>query len=96
MDRAVERVNGMRIHCRTEGSGPPLVLLHGYPQSGHMWRKVLPALAERYTVFAPDLRGYGDSDKPADGFDKRTMASDLVELMSVLGHERFRLAGHDR
>lgn len=96
MDRAVERVNGMRIHYRTEGSGPPLVLLHGYPQSGHMWRKVLPALAERYTVFAPDLRGYGDSDKPADGFDKRTMASDLVELMSVLGHERFRLAGHDR
>ena len=71
------RANGLRFHTWIGGDGPPLVLVHGYPQSGIMWRKVAPTLAQHYTVVVPDLRGYGDSDKPRDGFDKKTMASDL-------------------
>jgi haloacetate dehalogenase len=83
------------------GSGPPLLLLHGYPQTHAIWRKVGPALAERYTVVATDLRGYGDSDKPrglADhsNYSKRAMAQDQVEVMAALGFERFAIAGHDR
>ena len=83
------------------GSGPPLLLLHGYPQTRAIWHKVAPRLAQRYTVVAPDLRGYGDSGKPPGGpdhagYSKRSMAADQVELMRSLGHERFFLAGHDR
>jgi haloacetate dehalogenase len=83
------------------GTGPPLLLLHGYPQTHAIWRKVGPSLAERFTVVAPDLRGYGDSDKPrglADhsNYSKRTMAQDQVEVMAALGFERFAVAGHDR
>jgi haloacetate dehalogenase len=73
-----------------------MVLLHGYPQTGHMWRKVMPALAERFTVVAPDLRGYGDSDRPAAGYDKRTMARDIAELIQSLGLAPVVLVGHDR
>ena len=76
-----------RIHYRRLGQGPGMVLLHGYPQTGHMWRKVMPALAERFTVVAPDLRGYGDSDRPAAGYDKRTMAADVAD---VPGFEDYR------
>lgn len=90
------RVNDIRLHYVTSGNGPPLFLLHGFPQSWYMWRKVIPALSERFTVVAPDLRGYGDSDKPAAGFDKRTMAQDIIELARSLGYNRFSLAGHDR
>ena len=83
------------------GSGPPLVCLHGYPQSHLTWRKVAPALAERYTVVLPDLRGYGASEIPASddahlNYSKRTMARDVIALMQKLGYERFFLAGHDR
>lgn len=87
---------GVRIHYRREGGGPGMVLLHGYPQTGHMWRKVMPALAERFTVVAPDLRGYGDSDRPPAGYDKRTMAADLTELLRALGLTPVVLVGHDR
>ncbi len=83
------------------GSGPPLLLLHGYPQTHFMWHKVAPALAEVFTIVASDLRGYGDSDAPPDGenhagYCKRATANDQAEVMTALGFERFMLAGHDR
>jgi haloacetate dehalogenase len=83
------------------GSGPPLLLLHGYPQTHVMWHKVAPLLAKDFTVVAADLRGYGDSSKPPGGGDhagysKRAMARDQVEVMSSLGFETFAVAGHDR
>ena len=92
---------GCEIAAVVGGSGPPLLLVHGYPQTHVMWHLVAPSLAERFTVVAPDLRGYGASDKPSAGADyvgyaKRTMAADLVEVMSQLGHERFAVVGHDR
>lgn len=96
MDHRTARVNGLRMHYVTEGSGPPVVLLHGWPQTWYEWRKVIPALARRYTVLAPDLRGYGETGKPTSGYDKRTMASDVHELVRGLGHARIRLVGHDR
>ena len=92
----VARVNGIRLHYVTAGEGPPLYLLHGYPQTWFMWRKVVPLLAPRFRLVMPDLRGYGDSDKPSGGYDKRTMASDVRELARALGDERFALVGHDR
>ena len=85
----VARVNGIRLHYVTAGEGPPLYLLHGYPQTWFMWRKVVPLLAPRFRLVMPDLRGYGDSDKPPEGYDKRTMASDVRELARALGDERF-------
>lgn len=94
--RSFVRVNGVRLHVWTAGSGPAVVLLHGYPQSAIMWRKVAPALARAYSVVVPDLRGYGESDKPRDGYDKKTMARDIHELMRALGHERYAVVGHDR
>ena len=89
------------LFVRVGGNGPPLVALHGYPQSHLTWRKVAPLLADRYTVVLPDLRGYGASEIVAsDGahvaYGKRAMARDIVRLMSALGYERFFLAGHDR
>ncbi|MEU7001783.1 alpha/beta hydrolase [Nonomuraea sp. NPDC046570] len=89
-------VGGIRMHYLIEGEGPPLVLLHGWPQTSHCWRHVIPALAETHTVIAPDLRGYGRTDKPRTGYDKRTMAADVRELARSLGFERISLAGHDR
>jgi len=86
----------VRIHYRRLGQGPGMVLLHGYPQTGHMWRKVMPALAERFTVVAPDLRGYGDSDRPIAGYDKRTMAADVADVIRTLGLQPVVLVGHDR
>ncbi len=97
MIRGVAHVDGgVRLHYRRMGQGPALVLLHGYPQTGHMWRKVVPALAERFTVVAPDLRGYGDSDKPRGGYDKRTMAVDIAAVIRELGLAPVVLVGHDR
>jgi len=91
----------IRINARVGGSGPPVLLLHGYPQTHTMWHKLAPRLAERFTVVAADLRGYGDSDKPAsdprhETYSKRSMAGDMVALMSRLGFERFSVVGHDR
>lgn len=83
------------------GEGPPLLLLHGYPQTHAMWHKVAPQLAEQFTVVIPDLRGYGDSAKPFgqpdhSTYSKRAMAQDLLAVMSTLGFERFAVVGHDR
>jgi haloacetate dehalogenase len=94
--RSFVRANGVRLHVWTAGSGPAVLLLHGYPQSAIMWRKVAPTLARGYSVVVPDLRGYGESDKPRDGYDKKTMARDVHELMVALGHERYAVVGHDR
>jgi haloacetate dehalogenase len=90
------RVNGVRLHYVTAGTGAPLYLLHGYPQSWYVWRKIVPLLAPHFQLVMPDLRGYGDSDKPLDGYDKRTMAQDIRELARHLGHAKFHLCGHDR
>ncbi|WP_243859674.1 alpha/beta fold hydrolase [Amycolatopsis arida] len=93
---ATARVNGIRMHYRRAGEGPPVVLLHGWPQTGHCWRKVVESLAREHTVVVPDLRGYGLTDKPRDGYDKRTMAADLAELVTTLGFEAVSVVGHDR
>lgn len=94
--RSFVRANGVRLHVWTAGSGPAVVLLHGYPQSAIMWRKIAPTLALAHSVVVPDLRGYGESDKPRDGYDKKTMARDIHDLMRALGHERYAVVGHDR
>jgi len=96
MEQRVVRANGIRINAWLEGKGAPVVMLHGYPQTGQMWRKVAPRLLDEFTVVCPDLRGYGDSDKPRDGYDKRTMARDIHALMESLGHKRYAVVGHDR
>jgi pimeloyl-ACP methyl ester carboxylesterase len=88
-------VNGVGLHAVVAGEGSPIVLLHGWPVTWYHWRQVIPLLAERYTVIAPDLRGLGDSDRPNGGYDKRTLADDVVALTEVLGVERFALVGHD-
>ncbi|WP_223190816.1 alpha/beta fold hydrolase [Nonomuraea terrae] len=89
-------LDGLRMHYLIDGAGPLLVLLHGWPQTSACWRGIMPALAERFTVVAPDLRGYGRTDKPTAGYDKRTMAADVRALARSLGHEKVLLAGHDR
>ncbi|MFT5508571.1 MAG: pimeloyl-ACP methyl ester carboxylesterase [Hyphomicrobiaceae bacterium] len=84
------------LHYVTAGSGPPLVLLHGWPQTWYEWRHVIAPLAKHYTVIAPDLRGLGDSSRPPTGYDKKTVANDIWQLMSTkLGHQSFDLVGHD-
>jgi haloacetate dehalogenase len=85
------------LRVRHGGEGPPVVLLHGHPRTHVTWHKVAPELAREHTVVCPDLRGYGQSSKPAsDDYSKRAMAGDIVNLMRGLGHERFAVAGHDR
>jgi pimeloyl-ACP methyl ester carboxylesterase len=96
MDAATARVNGIRMHYRRAGEGPAVVLLHGWPQTWYCWRKVIDELAADHTVIAPDLRGYGRTDKPRDGYDKRTMAADVSLLVSSLGFEKVSVVGHDR
>ena len=90
------RANGIRQHYLDAGSGPVVVLLHGFPETNYAWRHQIPVLAQRYRVIAPDLRGYGETDKPAAGYDKRTMALDIVELLKALGISKIALVGHDR
>jgi pimeloyl-ACP methyl ester carboxylesterase len=90
------QVNGITLGYAMAGTGPPVVLLHGYPQTWYMWRKVMPALSARYTVIAPDLRGSGGSDAPAGGYDKATLATDIHQLLLALGHTgQVSVAGHD-
>ncbi len=88
-------VNGIRIYYRMAGSGEPVVLLHGFPETSNAWRKVMPALAEHYTVLAPDLRGFGASDRPDNGYDKRTVAEDVHQLVHQLGLGPIHLVSHD-
>jgi pimeloyl-ACP methyl ester carboxylesterase len=83
------------LHYVSGGDGPPLVLLHGWPETWFQWRLIMPELARDRTVIAVDMRGSGDSTKALGGYDKQTLARDVLELMDVLGHERFALAGHD-
>jgi haloacetate dehalogenase len=95
------QTSGTTINVRIGGSGPPVLLLHGYPQTHVEWRKIAPELAKSFTVVMPDLRGYGDSGKPAGGdghvnYSKRAMALDQVEVMTALGYDTFAFVGHDR
>ena len=85
----------VRLHVAEAGEGDPVVMLHGWPQHWYMWRHVIPPLAERYRVICPDLRGLGWSEAPSTGYEKETMASDLLALMDELGLERVQLVGHD-
>ncbi|KWX00239.1 alpha/beta hydrolase [Carbonactinospora thermoautotrophica] len=89
-------VGGLRMHYLIEGDGPLVVLLHGWPQTSHCWRHLIGPLADDHTVVAPDLRGYGRTDKPRTGYDKRTMAADIRALVRLLGYEKVTLVGHDR
>ena len=89
-------VNGVRLRCVTGGSGPPLVLLHGWPQTGRAWRLGMPPLAERHTVVVPDLRGMGDSERPGSGYAKAEQAEDVRALMRALDLAAPAiLVGHD-
>jgi len=88
-------VRGLGVHVAEAGSGPPLVLLHGWPQHWWCWRHVVPLLSERYRLIIPDMRGHGWSDAPAHGYEKEELASDLLGLMDALDLRRVRLVGHD-
>ena len=99
--RSSVKTSGATIHFVSAGNGPPLLLLHGYPQTHIEWRDVAPALAKKFTVVAADLRGYGESSKPTGGenhvdYSKRAMAQDQVDLMASLGFQKFAVVGHDR
>lgn len=94
--QTVPVAEGVSLHAAVGGSGSPIVLLHGFPQTHLMWRHVALDLAAEHTVICPDLRGYGASSKPVDGYSKRAMAADIVALADALGFPRFALAGHDR
>jgi len=88
-------IGELRLHAVTGGDGPPLLLVHGWPQTWYAWRMVMPTLAQDFSVIAVDQRGIGLSDKPQDGYDTGTLAGDLVALMNALGHQRFALYGTD-
>jgi pimeloyl-ACP methyl ester carboxylesterase len=88
-------VNGLRLHYLSSGKGDPVILLHGYAENSHMWRPLMAQLAQRHTVIAPDLRGFGQSSKPMTGYDKKTMAQDIHALAQSLGYQREIVVGHD-
>ncbi|MFI5326337.1 MAG: alpha/beta fold hydrolase [Candidatus Rokuibacteriota bacterium] len=89
------KVNGVRLRYQIGGQGSPVVLLHGYAETGHMWRPIMPLLAKNHTVIVPDLRGAGGSAKPPSGYDKKTMAVDIHELTASLKLDRVAIVGHD-
>jgi pimeloyl-ACP methyl ester carboxylesterase len=95
MESRFGEVNGVKIHYLISGKGEPIVLLHGYAQTSHMWRPLIPELAKTHTVIAPDLRGFGKSSKPDGGYDKKTMAQDIHALAASLGYTRIGIVGHD-
>ena len=89
-------LKGVRIHFVTTGQGAPVVLLHGWPQTWYEWRHLMTLLADKFALVAPDLRGLGDSSRPSSGYDKKTVANDVWQLMhDHLGHARFAVVGHD-
>lgn len=88
-------LGAVTLHYVTAGAGDPVVLLHGWPQTWFMWRDVMPLLAPHFALVVPDLRGLGDSSRPASGYDKKTVAQDIARLMTALGHERFSVVAHD-
>jgi pimeloyl-ACP methyl ester carboxylesterase len=88
-------VNGVRLHYLAAGAGDPVILLHGYAQTSHMWRPLIAQLAKTHVVIAPDLRGFGQSSTPEGGYDKKTMAQDVHALATSLGYQRVRIVGHD-
>ena len=88
-------VNGVRLHYLIAGKGDPVVLLHGYAETSHMWLPLIAKLADKHTVIAPDLRGFGQSSAPADGYTKAAMAQDIHALVKSLNYDRIRLVGHD-
>jgi len=89
------RVNGVKYHYALSGTGPAVVLLHGWPVTWFHWHRIIPYLAEQYTVIAPDLRGLGFTEKPDGGYDKKTVAEDIYQLVRHLGHQRAYIVGHD-
>jgi haloacetate dehalogenase len=92
-------VAGRTVALDAGGAGPPVLLLHGFPQTRHTWRRVAPQLTDRFSVICPDLPGYGDSERLGDGpegFAKSRIAAHVIEMMRELGHERFAVIGHDR
>jgi pimeloyl-ACP methyl ester carboxylesterase len=93
MESKFAEVNGVRLHYLMEGKGDPIVLLHGFAETSHMWRPLIAKLSDKYTVIAPDLRGFGESAAPADGYTKVAMAGDIHALMKSLNHDRIRLVG---
>jgi pimeloyl-ACP methyl ester carboxylesterase len=88
-------VNGIRLHYLAAGASDPVILLHGYAQTSHMWQPLIAQLAKTHAVIAPDLRGFGQSSTPAGGYDKKTMAQDIHALATSLGYRRGRIVGHD-
>jgi len=88
-------VNGVKLHYVMGGKGEPLLLIHGFGQNWYMWNRLLPELSKHFTVIAPDMRGIGESGKPATGYDKKNMAVDMHELMKKLGYQHVNVAGHD-
>jgi pimeloyl-ACP methyl ester carboxylesterase len=88
-------VNDINLHYQAGGIGPPVVLLHGFAETSHMWQPVMGDLAQHHTVIVPDLRGAGDSAKPMDGYDKKTMAQDIHALVTSLGFDKATIVGHD-
>ncbi len=88
-------VNGIQMHYVIGGQGDPVVLLHGWPETWYAWHQVMPALAKNYTVIAPDLRGLGDSSKPPSGYDGKTLAEDIHQLVAKIGFKTISLVGHD-
>src|SRR6266850_6693294 len=88
-------VNGVKLHYLLAGKGDPVVLLHGFAETSHMWRPLIEKLSDKHTVIAPDLRGFGQSASPADGYTKKAMAQDIHALVKSLKNDRIRLVGHD-